>query len=68
MLILTRRNNERIFIGDNIVLSILTIEGNRVKVGIDAPKDVTILREEIKNTPVELQVVDTAKLKVSGED
>ncbi len=47
MLILTRRIDERIFIGDEIVLSVLDIEGNRVKLGIQAPKEIAILREEI---------------------
>lgn len=47
MLILTRKWNERIFIGDDIVLVVLGIENNRVKLGIEAPGDVTILREEI---------------------
>jgi len=49
MLILTRRSNERIFIGDNVALVVLGIENNRVKLGIEAPADVTILREEIVN-------------------
>ncbi len=70
MLILTRRSNERIFIGDNIVLSILAIEGNRVKLGIDAPKDVPILREEIRSVP--LEPVDNLPidlpLKASGDN
>jgi len=48
MLILTRRVDERIFIGDNITLRVLDIEGNRVRLGLDAPKDVAILREEIQ--------------------
>ena len=47
MLILTRRANERIFIGDDIVLIVLGIENNRVKLGLDAPNEVPILREEI---------------------
>jgi len=47
MLILTRRVDERIFIGDNITLRVLDIEGNRVRLGLDAPKDITILREEV---------------------
>lgn len=70
MLILTRRSNERIFIGDDIVLSILAIEGNRVKLGIDAPKDVPILREEIRSVP--LEPVDNLPidlpLKASGDN
>jgi|GEM_PF-1218813 len=47
MLILTRRVDERIFIGEDITLCILDIEGNRVRLGLEAPKDVAILREEI---------------------
>lgn len=47
MLILTRRVDERIFIGDDITLCVLDIEGNRVRLGLDAPKEVAILREEI---------------------
>ena len=68
MLILTRRSNERIFIGDDIVLSILSIEGNRVKVGIDAPKEVSIVREEIRDNPVELVLVEQPALKASGDN
>ena len=47
MLVLTRRAEEKIKIGDNIVVSILGIEGGNVKIGIDAPKEITILRMEI---------------------
>jgi len=47
MLILTRRTNEKIFIGDDIVLIVLGIENNRVKLGLDAPNEVPILREEV---------------------
>ncbi|MFK7862464.1 MAG: carbon storage regulator CsrA [Granulosicoccus sp.] len=47
MLILTRRVDERIFIGEDITLCVLDIEGNRVRLGLEAPKDVAILREEI---------------------
>ncbi len=47
MLILTRKAEEKIKIGDNIVVSVLGIEGGSVKIGIDAPKEITILRMEI---------------------
>lgn len=47
MLILTRRVDERIFIGDDITLCVLDIEGNRVRLGLEAPKEIAILREEV---------------------
>jgi carbon storage regulator len=47
MLVLTRRAEEKIKIGDNIVISILGIEGANVRIGIDAPKEITILRMEV---------------------
>ncbi|WP_029407114.1 carbon storage regulator CsrA [Thiomicrorhabdus sp. Milos-T2] len=47
MLVLTRRENESFVIGDNIRLTILAVKGGQVRVGIDAPKDVMIHREEL---------------------
>jgi carbon storage regulator len=47
MLILTRRTNEKLIIDENVTVTILSIKGNQVRIGIDAPRDVTIHREEI---------------------
>tara|TARA_B110000908_G_C9827327_1_gene259805 strand:+ start:290 stop:490 length:201 start_codon:yes stop_codon:yes gene_type:complete len=47
MLILTRRVNEKLIIGDNITLTVLSVRGNQVRIGVDAPKDVGVNREEI---------------------
>lgn len=47
MLVLTRRVDESIAIGDSIFLTVLAIEGERVKIGISAPRDVIILRQEV---------------------
>ena len=47
MLILSRRLNETLVIGDNVFLSVLGIKGNQVRIGINAPKDISVHREEI---------------------
>lgn len=47
MLILTRRVGESLMIGDNVTVTVLGVKGSQVRVGIDAPKDVTVHREEI---------------------
>ena len=47
MLILSRKINEKIQIGDDITLSILEIRGDQVKIGIDAPRDVKVFRQEV---------------------
>jgi carbon storage regulator len=47
MLILTRKVGERLVIGDNVVVSVLGSRGQQVRLGIEAPKDVTVHREEI---------------------
>ena len=47
MLILTRRIQESIMIGDDVTMTILSVRGNQVRIGIDAPKSVEVHREEI---------------------
>ena len=47
MLILTRKLGERITIGDNIVITLLEIAGSQVRLGIEAPKGISIHRQEI---------------------
>lgn len=48
MLILSRKLEEAIWLGDNIKVKIMGIEKGTVKIGIEAPSDITILREELK--------------------
>ena len=47
MLVLSRKNGEAIVIGDGITVTVLAVEGNRVKLGVVAPPEVPIHREEI---------------------
>ncbi len=47
MLILTRKLGESIIIGENVQLSVVEINKNNIKIGINAPKDVSIYREEV---------------------
>lgn len=47
MLILTRRVDESLVIGDNITVTILGVKGNQVRIGVDAPRDVSVHREEL---------------------
>lgn len=47
MLVLTRRRNEAIQIGEDIEITVLSIEGDQIKLGIDAPKSIDIHRKEV---------------------
>ncbi|MDR2212792.1 MAG: carbon storage regulator CsrA [Pseudomonadales bacterium] len=47
MLILTRRVGETLMVGDNVTVTVLGVKGNQVRIGVNAPKDIAVHREEI---------------------
>jgi carbon storage regulator len=48
MLVLSRKESQRIRLGDSIVITIVKISGDKVRVGVDAPADVLVLRDELE--------------------
>ena len=58
MLVLTRKANQQIQIGDNVVVTILQIKGNTVRVGIEAPRDVRVIRGELRGVDANKTVVE----------
>ncbi len=65
MLVLSRRSNESIVIGGDVVVTILEIRGDQVRLGIDAPRSVTVHREEVH---AEIQRANQSAAAVSSAD
>ena len=64
MMIMRRREGEKILIGDDIVIHITQIGRNRVRIGIDAPREVAIVAEEVKR----VEEANTAAANTKPED
>ena len=67
MLILTRRVGETVVVGDNVSVTVLGFKGSQVRLGIDAPADVSVHREEIFNR-LQLQDQDEPEKQNSDSD
>ena len=52
MLVLTRRKGEEIVINDEIVVTVVRIEGNKVRLGFEAPESVSVRRKEVSKRPI----------------
>jgi len=64
MLVLSRKESQRIRLGDRIVITIVKISGDKVRVGIEAPSDVLVLRDELEpRQPAAVAVDDAPPLR-----
>ena len=63
MLILTRRVGETLMVGDEVTVTVLGVKGNQVRIGVDAPKEVAVHREEIYQR-IKQEQVDAADANV----
>jgi len=61
MLVLSRKTSQRILIGENIQITVVGVEGGRVRLGIDAPSDVVVLRGELRDRETDEPETPTAK-------
>ncbi len=59
MLVLSRKRNESVIINDNIVVTVIDVRGDKVRIGIEAPRDVSVHRQEV------LEAILSEKLKFS---
>ncbi len=59
MLVLSRKERERIRLGDSIVVTVVRVSGDRVRLGIEAPGDMLVLREELDSNELPVQTMET---------
>jgi carbon storage regulator len=72
MLVLTRKSDESIKIGENVTITIVDISGGKVKIGVDAPKEIRVIRSEVYeteklNSAAAISVTDVENLIPKGK-
>ena len=60
MLVLSRKQNERIRVGDSVVVTVVRVSGDKVRIGIEAPADVSVLRDELDDEALGDVTLDAA--------
>ncbi len=68
MLVLSRKPDEKIFVGDDIILTVLQIRGGNIRIGIEAPREMTIIRDELSKAPAPERASRTAKPRQGQKD
>jgi carbon storage regulator len=67
MLVLSRQRDESIIIGDNIVITIVDIRGDKVRLGIEAPKEVPVHRQEVYEAIQRERALNESRQKVTDD-
>jgi carbon storage regulator len=66
MLVLTRKLSERLYIGDNICVTVVRLEGGQVRLGIEAPREVPVVRAELLDEPTVAARANTPEVVTTG--
>ncbi|MFM7108170.1 MAG: carbon storage regulator [Planctomycetaceae bacterium] len=65
MLVLSRKQNERIRVGDSVVVTVVRVSGDKVRIGIEAPPTVRVLRDELEETLGDVTMDASAELPIT---
>ncbi len=68
MLVLTRKLQDQIRIGENITITILRVKGNTVRIGLDAPRDVRVMRGELPDFASDADMAPTVEIRDEGSE